>query len=198
MVNSDIPTSDRARKRKPGPKKADERLVAQKTFLEAFAQKGIIRFACEAASIHRDTVNDWLTRYPAFKQAYEEMALPDANDRIEEEIHRRAVEGVDEPLVSNGMLVYEFVPVLKPDGTPVLDDKGKPKYERGKQITKRVYSDALLLALAKRRIPAYSDKGKLEVTGKDGGPVEYADVSAEIQRRLARLSEAQRTESVSG
>ena len=68
---------------------------------------------------------------PGFASAWEE-AEEIAADRLEEEARRRAVEGVEEPLVSAGRLVR--------------DDNGQP-------IMVRRYSDNLLLALMKAHRP---------------------------------------------
>lgn len=82
---------------RPGPigNKAQQAAV-RKTFLEAYAETGIITRACEAAGITRRTHYDWLEEEEyaaAFLQAEEEAA-----DILEEEARRRAVDGVEEPV----------------------------------------------------------------------------------------------------
>jgi hypothetical protein len=80
------------------------RSEAQATFLEAFAECGIIRSAAKAAGIARQTVYDWKNNDPAFAARYE-VAEADANDVLREEIRRRAVDGWDEPVYQGGDLV---------------------------------------------------------------------------------------------
>lgn len=82
-------------------------------------------------------------------------------EAIENEIVRRAIEGVSEP-------------VFNKDGEHVGD--------------KVVYSDRLLALLAKARHPSYRDK--VEVTGADGGALEVnsPDVAAAIERFTATVT----------
>lgn len=82
-------------------------------------------------------------------EAYEE-ARGRGHERIRQEIQRRAIDGVDEPVYQGG----EQVGVI------------------------RRYSDRLLLALAKAQLPEYRDR--VELTGADGGPVQLEDRSASL------------------
>ncbi len=59
---------------------------------------------------------------------------------IEAEIHRRAIEGWDEPIASAGKRLGVM----------------------------RKYSDVLLIFYAKKRMPEYREKQSMELTGKDG------------------------------
>lgn len=62
-----------------------------------------------------------------------------------DEMKRRAVDGVDEPVFQNGR--------------QAVDAEGNPAF-------KRVYSDSLLLAMAKRFDPDFIERKQLEVAGK--------------------------------
>jgi len=99
-------------------------------------------------------------------------AEEDANDTIDDEIVRRAIEGIEEPLVSLGRVVYDEEPVLDEGGNEVLDKNGNPKMRRGAKVMVARRSDSLILALAKSRMPKYRDKGQLAITGKDEGPLD--------------------------
>lgn len=70
-------------------------------------------------------------------------AIEAGSDLMEDEARRRAVEGVEEPIVAMGR-------IAKDDG--------------GNILTKRVYSDSLLLASLKRRRPEAWGVQKVEAT----------------------------------
>lgn len=84
---------------------------------------------------------DWVREDAAFSAAYLE-ATEDAGDRCEAEVHRRAVEGWDEPV-----------------------------YQGGKRVgTIRKYSDRLLeLRVKALRPDKYRER--IEHTGDKGGPI---------------------------
>jgi hypothetical protein len=103
----------------------------QQRFLEAPAETGSVSTAAAVAGTSRTRVYELRKADPAFAQAWQD-AEEVAADRIHDEVIRRAVDGVDEPLVSGGKLIR--------------DDKGEPI------IVKR-YSDQLLLALSKAHRP---------------------------------------------
>lgn len=82
-------------------------------------------------------------------------------EEIRAEIRRRAIDGVEEPVFHQGQVV----------GT----------------VTR--YSDRLLYALAKSRLPEYQETARLEHVGPDGGPIAIEDRSASLGD-LARVLEA--------
>lgn len=95
------------------------------------------------AGISRNTVYAWQERDTEFSLKFN-VAEQEANDVIRAELHRRAVQGYEKPVVSMGKAVY--------------DKDGKP-------LTERVYSDQLLGLLAKSRMPEFRDKQQIEHTG---------------------------------
>jgi hypothetical protein len=103
-------------------------------------------------------------RNPAFAKAWDE-AEERAADALEAEAWRRAVVGVQEPIVSSGKVVR--------------DDDGQP-------LAIRRYSDALMLALLKARRPEkFKDRAVVEHDIADG----LADrLEAARQRALAASS----------
>jgi hypothetical protein len=103
----------------------------QESFLKALAQNGNVTAAVAAAGTSRTRVYELRKTDTAFAAAWDE-AEQTAADALEAEARRRAVEGVQEPLVSAGKLVRD-------------DD--------GQLIAIRRYSDNLLLALLKARRP---------------------------------------------
>lgn len=175
--DGDTVTPPRARMRNgrpalPGaPLTAEERAAAQDVFLATFARYANVSQAAKRARISRKTVYEWLDSDEAFKARYVH-ADADAQDVLRKETFRRAVVGVPEPLTNAQGLVYEYEPVIGPDGEPELDDRGRPKMKRGKAVTVKKYSDGLLQAMLKARVPEYRDKKQVEVSGPNGGPIE--------------------------
>ncbi len=117
-----------------------QRIEAQATFLATYEKTANVLAAAEQTEISRVLVYYWLEHDEQFLFAYG-LADKAANAHIEAEIRRRAIEGVEKPLVSMGHLVYER--------------KGKQR----KKVIMREYSDTLLIFYAKKRMPEYRDKG---------------------------------------
>lgn len=118
----------------------------------AYAEVGTVLHACKAAEIDRATFYRWLKTDPEFAAAVE-LAREDAADRLEREVVRRAVEGVEEPLVSGGKML----------GT----------------VTR--YSDTLLIfALKGLRPQKYRDNARLEVVTIDAIDAEIQRLTAEL------------------
>lgn len=151
------------KRRKGQTMTATQRIAAQTAFLEAYEHTANVLRAAEQAEISRELVYYWLEHDEQFGFAYN-LADKAANMHIEAEIHRRGVQGYEEPVVSQGQLAYEYEPVLDDKGEPKLDSRGKPMWQRGHMITVRKYSDTLLIFLAKKRMPEYREKQSLEVT----------------------------------
>ncbi len=112
-----------------------QRIEAQAAFLAAYEKTANVLTAAEVTGIDRTLVYYWLEHDEHFEFAYN-LADSAANMRIEAEIHRRAIEGWEEPLVSAGKRIG----------------------------TVRKYSDTLLIFYAKKRIPSYREKQQLDVT----------------------------------
>lgn len=113
---------------------------AQVTFLKTFALTGRIAESARAAGVSKQTVHDHRKKDEIFAELYEE-ALDSYRDRIESEVHRRALVGLDKPVYQKGELVGYV----------------------------REYSDRMLELLAKRHIVEYSDK--LEIKQAQPGGV---------------------------
>lgn len=93
-------------------------------FIEALRVYGVVTTAARAASINRSTARQWRLKDPEFAAAWAD-ALEDAVDELEKEAHRRAVQGVEEPVFYQGQQVSVI----------------------------RRYSDALLITLLKANRP---------------------------------------------
>jgi hypothetical protein len=103
----------------------------QVRFLKALAETGSVATSAAVAGTSRTRVYELRKTDPAFVSAWEDSEEI-AADRLEEEARRRAIKGVEEPLVSSGKLVRD---------------------ENGQPITVTRYSDNLLLALLKAHRP---------------------------------------------
>ncbi len=147
-----------------------QRLSKQRKFLTAYSRVGIVKVACKAAGISRQTYYAWRDKDAAFKTQLPDVEQ-DANEALESAAYDRAVQGVPSFVVSMGRMVYEEIPVLNKDGTPKLDHEGKQIMLRGKPLIERKYSDSLLTTLLKARMPE-KYKERLEHTGKDNGPIQ--------------------------
>src|SRR5438105_85729 len=128
-----------------------ERRAKMQAFLTAFAGNGIILTGCQAASVSRATFYAWMTKSaddppdPAYCVEIEGVLVPFAKlveqagevaaDRIEAEVVRRAVEGVERPQFYQGQIVGHV----------------------------REWSDILAIFVLKSRRPKFRDNYRVEV-----------------------------------
>lgn len=135
-----------------------------------------VREAAEHAGVKRLQIRYLKRTDEEFAAEYRE-ARGYGDDKIRDEVRRRAIEGVVEPV---------FGALGEGGGTGIVGHK-------------RVYSDRLLALMAKAHLPEYRDR--VEHTGLDGGPMEVnnPDVAAAIERfgatvrRLAERAQSSRT-----
>ena len=107
-------------------------------FILALAQLGSRSRAADAVGISKMLIWQWNREDPAFKKAFV-RAMEIASDLLEDEMIRRAAEGVIEPVFQGGRLVG----------------------------SKRAFSDALLMFALKGAKPEkYADRSKVEHTGE--------------------------------
>jgi hypothetical protein len=178
-----------------------EREQAQETFLTAYQLNGNIMLSCRRANIDRSTFYQWMEHDETFsiecRQAEKDFA-----DLALAEFRKRAMEGYEKPVISMGRMVFEETPILNNDGTPKLDSKDHPMMKRGKPLTERVVSDNLLAMLVKRHFPEFRDKQQVELTGSNGGPVQFQHLHNLTEQELDTLEriarEAQEREQASG
>lgn len=114
---------------------AAERAAAQDAFLASFATQANVTVAAAVAGVSRQSVYRW-RRAARFRERWLE-AERQADDVIDREIHRRAIEGVE-----------------------------KPVHYKGRRVdTVREYSDTLLIFLAKARMPdKYRERVEVDIT----------------------------------
>ena len=116
---------------------------------------GNVARACEAVDICRMTAYEWRSEDEDFAASWDH-AKQIGLDALEDEATRRAFEGWDEPIVYQG----------------VVTD------------TMKRYSDTLLVFLLKGGKPdKYRERSSTELTGANGGPVQFSDTE-----RAAKLS----------
>lgn len=133
-----------------------ERLTA---FCAALAETCNVGRACAAVGISRQTAYNWREANDEFAREWE-RAVRVGVTALEDEAHRRAFEGADEPVFHKGEVCG----------------------------TVRKYSDTLAIFLLKAHAPdKYRENTRLQLTGADGGPVRISDTerAAKIAAILA-------------
>lgn len=132
-------------------------------FLELLAQGHTIVHACAESKLPRQTAYNRRDKDEYFAIEWE-RALEAGIQVLEQEARRRAVDGVDEPIVYQG----------------VVTD------------TVRKFSDTLLIFLLKAKRPAvYRDNVRTEISGPDSGPIVVAnDVNADRAEAILNELEA--------
>jgi hypothetical protein len=145
-------------------------------FLRAFARRGVVLEGAQAAGISRKTVSYWRETDEWFEELYG-AALEEAGDRVEAEAHRRAVDGIDVPVIYQGM------PTMTEDA--VTGEK--------RVLTTKQYSDPLLALVLKRHRPEYRENVKQthSFEGQTGVLVVPAPVDPEAWARAAQAQQAQ-------
>jgi len=150
-----IPTGDRTKKSPVSPQEEAE-------FLEHLATYGVMASAARKVGRSLSTFQHKRSRDPRFRERVDE-ALANADARLETELYRRAVEGVQKPLVSGGKWLND-------------PETGEPAY-----ITE--YSDNLLLAANRARIHRFRKQQEIHVTHAS-----HPDESRITERDLAYLT----------
>lgn len=137
----------------------------KRAFLAAFALCGNVSQAVLAAKVSRCMHYAWLKDDPQYVKDFAQ-AEADATDMLEAEARRRALNGVNEPVVYQGQLQGTWV-----DGEGNTVSQETPG-ARMIPLTIRKYSDTLLIFLLKGARPnKYRDNAKVEHTGPDGAPL---------------------------
>lgn len=128
-------------------------------FLEALKEGYSVSHASARVGWDRSTLYKNRQRDSEFAAAWDE-AIEAGTDKLEDEARRRAVEGVNKPVIYKGEITESY----------------------------REYSDTLLMFLLNGRRPErFRQRASIEHTGKGGGPIEHLSVDA-IDAEIARLS----------
>lgn len=88
---------------------AEECDLARVVFLMTLAEAGLVGEAAQSAGINRSTAYRWYSSDVEFAQAWD-AAIEASADLLEREARRRAIDGVEEPVIYQGQMtpVYEY------------------------------------------------------------------------------------------
>lgn len=185
----------------PATIRTTERAAA---FCAALAECCNVGRACKASGMSRNAAYDWRDDDPAFAAAWD-RAMKRGIVALEDEMHRRAFEGVEDPLTHQGQFTYlyerdaqgeiiydEYVASTSEAGEQIkakrprlmLDEQGNPRI-----ATVRKYSDTLAIFLAKAHDPEkYRERTEMQVKGS----VDVAATIYEARKRVkARRAQAE-------
>jgi hypothetical protein len=172
-----------------------EKLTA---FCAALAETGIVGKACAAIGMTRQQVYVWRRDMPDFADEWD-AALKIGVTALEDEAHRRAFIGVDEPLVHKGQFTYLYEEVKGPDGQALIDETTLTPVMRQRRdkdgnpmvATVSKASDLLTIFLLKAHCPEkYRDNSRVELAGS----VEITKATdSELDDELAQLELLERT-----
>lgn len=135
-------------------------------FLQELRETGNVSHACRVAGVARWTAYMHRRDDDAFRQAWDEAEECATQTVLEPEAWRRAVDGVEEVVVSAGRIMGYWKDAqgnIVPEGT---------EGARFEPLTVRRYSDQLLKVLLVAHNPEkFSERAKYEHSGPDGGPL---------------------------
>lgn len=142
----------------------------KENFLDAYRECGTILHAAKAVGVDRMTIYRWKEHDLEFDAKFHQAEL-DVTEMLEREAIRRATQG-------------DYRLKFDKRGDPLIDP------ETGEYYRELERSDTLLIFLLKAHDPAkYRDNSRVELTGRDGGPIEVdADPYRAIESRVASLA----------
>lgn len=168
-----------------------EKLTA---FCAVLAETCNVSKACAAVDICRMTAYTWREEMPEFKAAWE-RAMKAGVMGLEDEVHRRAFEGIDKPLTHQGQFSYLYETRTK-NGKVIVDSKTHLPVQfpvldvNGRHIVASVkeYSDTLAIFLLKSHDPEkYRDNSRVEMAGRlELTRLSDEDLDAEVEELLAK------------
>jgi len=138
----------------------------QRAFLAAYGRIGAVKPAAKAAKIAHMSHYKWLPN-PEYKAAFTE-AREDAIGYLEAEAHKRAVEGIEEPVIYQGALCFEALRDPK-TGRIKRDRKGQPLLSTT-PLTIPHKSDNLLMFLLKKLDPSYRENAPVQRAAAAAAP----------------------------
>jgi hypothetical protein len=130
--------------------------------IDGIYEGSFISEVCQELELTQATVRNWRKMDPDFNEAFQEAESAYV-DTIEKEAIRRAVKGVNNPVVSAGRVVM---------------DPNNPN----EPLMQRVYSDPLMMFILKgKRREVYGDSSKIDQTVT----LNVTGIRDELARRLA-------------
>ena len=142
----------------PAKKEQKTLTAAQRAFLAAYGEMGVIRRACNVAEVGRQSHYDWIETNAEYREAFA-AAQEDAADNLEAEVYRRALKGVKKSV-------------------------GWYKGVAGGQV--REYSDVLLMFQLKALRPEkYRERQQLAVPSSVANNINIASLPDEALTRVA-------------
>jgi hypothetical protein len=149
-----------------GSVRARRKLRWERAFLKELSRTGNVTAACAAARIGRASAYEHADRHKDFEEAWRD-ALEASADLLELEAHRRAHDGVDEPVIYQGELCGFWADA---DGNVVAKGAAGARLI---PLTVKKYSDRLLEFLLKARRPEkYRERIDVEHAGRNGRPID--------------------------
>lgn len=162
-------------------------------FCAALAESCNVGRACRAVGMGRSTAYEWRESDEEFAESWD-RAMKVGVTALEDEAHRRAFEGVAEPVVHKGEFSYQWETardemgdvIREEDGSPkmvpALDAEGRPRIK-----TIQKYSDTLAIFLLKAHDPdKYRENSRVELAGKLAlGEMSEDEIKAELAALVA-------------
>lgn len=130
----------------------------QMAFLAEYANTARVSASAKAAGINPSTHRRWLDTDAWYRERFLE-ADEAFGDKLKAEIERRALEGVDKPVIYKGVITDTY----------------------------KEFSDNLLMFYTKAKLPEFKDK--VEVSGKDGGPIQTTSPLDALLSRIETIAE---------
>jgi hypothetical protein len=141
-----------------------------RAFLAAYKRTGSITAAAAAANVDRSTHYAWHRTSATYRAAFE-RAAEQAAGVLEDEAIERATVGVFEPLTWQGGFSYPEI------WDAELERFVPDQTQRPLGVWKK--ADGLLQFLLRGALPA-KYRQNVELTGKDGGPVQLSSLTVEF------------------
>lgn len=160
-------------------------------FCAALSETCNIGRACKAIGMGRTTAYEWREADEEFAAMWD-RAMKVGVTALEDEAHRRAFDGVSDPVVHQGQFTYELEVAKDEQGDTIRNEDGSPQMRiardptgKPKHATVQKYSDTLAIFLLKAHAPdKYRENSKLELSGS----LELRKLTdAEIDEELAQL-----------
>lgn len=159
--------------------------VRQVRFLQALSEVGVISHAAKVAGINQVTEANWRKSGDAWYEQHFKDALQRYRDTVEVEVHNRAINGVEVPII--GRVQKQIATDV--DGNPIF------AAEDAVIATKVVKSDLLLMFHAKKHIPEYRDKYEAPKEEAADAKGAQARITVRLEMIAARNQQSPQVES---